>query len=154
MSTNKTQNYNLHSWLPQDEFHVSEINENFTKLDQELALETETLQDTFADEVAGIKTTLAGKADKSEVAKKAEFIMGSYSGTSNFQRIELGFKPLFLHIEQEHGGRELNVCWGGVAVPELALTSWITFEDTAFTVAPTDHLNHRGHRYIYLAYRE
>ena len=33
MSTNKTTHYQLHSWHPDDEFHVAEINENFDKLD-------------------------------------------------------------------------------------------------------------------------
>lgn len=37
MSTNKTQNYNLHSWLPGDDFLRAEINENFTKLDAALS---------------------------------------------------------------------------------------------------------------------
>ncbi len=33
MSSNKTTNYNLHSWLPEDDFLRSEMNENFSKLD-------------------------------------------------------------------------------------------------------------------------
>lgn len=33
MSTNKTQNYQLHSWVPGDKFLRAEMNENFTKLD-------------------------------------------------------------------------------------------------------------------------
>ena len=36
MSTNKTTNYNLHSWLPEDDFLRTEMNENFTKLDKAL----------------------------------------------------------------------------------------------------------------------
>lgn len=34
MSTNKTENYQLHSWVPSDDFRLHEINENFAKLDQ------------------------------------------------------------------------------------------------------------------------
>ena len=37
MSTNKTQNYQLHSWTPEDDFRLHEINENFTKLDTAVA---------------------------------------------------------------------------------------------------------------------
>ena len=33
MSTNKTQNYGLHSWVPEDNFQLSEINENFAHID-------------------------------------------------------------------------------------------------------------------------
>ena len=36
MSTNKTQNYNLHSWVPEDDFLRSEFNDNFTSLDTAL----------------------------------------------------------------------------------------------------------------------
>ncbi len=34
MSTNKTQNYQLHVWEPGDDFLRTEFNENFAKLDQ------------------------------------------------------------------------------------------------------------------------
>ncbi len=34
MSTNKTQNYQLHSWEPDDDFLRQEFNENFAKLDE------------------------------------------------------------------------------------------------------------------------
>ena len=33
MSTNKTENLNLHVWEPTDLFSLAEINENFRKLD-------------------------------------------------------------------------------------------------------------------------
>ena len=33
MSTNKTPNYALHSWLPTDDFQLSELNQNFAALD-------------------------------------------------------------------------------------------------------------------------
>ena len=33
MSTNKTQNYALHSWSPTDDFQLSEVNANFAALD-------------------------------------------------------------------------------------------------------------------------
>ena len=37
MSTNKTQNYNLHKWEADDDFLRTEFNENFAKLDEEAA---------------------------------------------------------------------------------------------------------------------
>lgn len=37
MSTNKTQNYALHAWVPEDDFLLSEINENFAVIDAALA---------------------------------------------------------------------------------------------------------------------
>lgn len=34
MSTNRTENYQLHVWGAEDEPHLSEINENFARLDE------------------------------------------------------------------------------------------------------------------------
>ena len=34
MSTNKTKNYQLHAWKPTDDFLLTEINQNFEKLDR------------------------------------------------------------------------------------------------------------------------
>lgn len=75
MSTNKTTNYQLHSWLPSDEFHVSEINENFTKLDAALKAEAQE----------------RGRVD----SEAARLVCGSYTGPSSTTTIQinLGFKP-------------------------------------------------------------
>ena len=79
MSTNKTPNYELHSWVPQDDFHLTEINENFTGLDSELAaldalLKAETAQRTSqmagkasTAQVTALETALAGKANTAKV---------------------------------------------------------------------------------------
>lgn len=64
MSTNKTPNYELHSWVPQDDFHLSEINENFTGLDSELAA----LDALLNAETAARTSQMAGKADVAQVA--------------------------------------------------------------------------------------
>ena len=101
MSTNKTQNYQLHSWLPEDEFHLTEINENFAALDTALKAEAtaaangrSSLNTALSGQISQLNTTLsgqisqlnaalqsevttraqqiAGKADKTEVAKKAD----------------------------------------------------------------------------------
>ena len=67
MSTNKTQNYNLHSWLGGDNFLRTEINENFTALD----------------------TVLSQLA-----AEKARAVAGVYTGDGTAERtIPLGFPP-------------------------------------------------------------
>lgn len=36
MSTNKTENYQLHAWTAEDEERLEEVNENFAKVDGEL----------------------------------------------------------------------------------------------------------------------
>ena len=110
MSTNKTQNYQLHSWLPDDEFHLTEINENFAALDAALKAEATAatsgrtslntaltgqlgqLNTTLSGQIGQLNTALqseittrtqqiAGKADKTEVAEKVTVITGTYTGT-------------------------------------------------------------------------
>lgn len=87
MSTKKTQNYNLHSWEPGDDFLRSEFNDNFTALDQNLkALDTALKAETAAREQAvsgeaaswtaalAAEKTAREKADADEAAvrKKAD----------------------------------------------------------------------------------
>lgn len=57
MSTNKTQNYNLHSWVPEDDFLRSEFNDNFTSLDSTL----KTLSDGLTAEIAARETAVAAE---------------------------------------------------------------------------------------------
>ena len=74
MSTNKTTNYNLHSWLPEDDFLRTEMNENFTKLDTLLKNETAALS--------------------AALGQKARATVGSYTGDGALDRtISLPFTP-------------------------------------------------------------
>lgn len=63
MSANKTPNYALHSWEPEDEFHLSEINENFSALDSAVKSEA----DTARAAREGLTAQLATKAGKEEL---------------------------------------------------------------------------------------
>ena len=47
MSTNKTPNYRLHKWEPQDHFLRSEFNENFAAIDEALSSKTEVIFGTY-----------------------------------------------------------------------------------------------------------
>lgn len=65
MSTNKTQNYQLHAWEPGDDFLLSEINENFAAIDAVLPR-----------------------------TKRLRAAAGSYLGDAESGRIiEVGFRP-------------------------------------------------------------
>ena len=68
MSTNKTQNYQLHSWVKEDTFLMSEMNENFTTLDGKLHEEVTALDGQVKAEAQTRTQQLAQKADKTEVA--------------------------------------------------------------------------------------
>lgn len=64
MSTNKTQNCGLHSWVGEDIFQLQEINENFSALDGEIGA----LESLLAAETAARTSQMAGKADMSQVS--------------------------------------------------------------------------------------
>ena len=68
MSTNKTPNYDLHSWVPQDDFHMTEINENFAKLDT--ALKTEAT--AAAQGRSALQTALSGQISQLNTALQSE----------------------------------------------------------------------------------
>ncbi|MBP3520093.1 MAG: hypothetical protein J6J87_01975 [Oscillospiraceae bacterium] len=68
MSTNKTPNYDLHSWVPQDDFHMTEINENFTKLDTALKTEAQ----TAASGRSALQTALSGQISQLDTALQSE----------------------------------------------------------------------------------
>ena len=92
MSTNKTQNYNLHSWLPADDFLRTEINENFTKLDAALSALS---------------------------AEKARAVVGVYTGDGAAERmISLGFSPIAVWVVENHSWLYVSgLIYGGLAVP-------------------------------------
>lgn len=113
MSTNKTPNYQLHSWLPDDEFHLTEINENFAKLD----------------------TAVGAKASKAEVAQKAKLVVGTYTGNGGEQHIALPGKPQAVLVEAVHGGRGNGAYnYGGLVMRGTTGAGGVTVHDTGFTV--------------------
>jgi len=91
MSTNKTQNYQLHGWASEDEHLRTELNANFTKLDTALKAE-ETAR-------AGAISTL-----NTALGKKAEVVTGRYTGNGQQDRtITLGFTPKAVLVMREDG---------------------------------------------------
>lgn len=132
MSTNKTQNYQLHSWVPEDDFLHSEFNDNFTSLDAVLkslesaladeaaaradadAIEAETREGAIADEAYARKKAVSDEATARQKAinaltlSKAELVFGTYTGNANSptsfdQTISLGFTPKAVLIVDEYG---------------------------------------------------
>ncbi len=132
MSTNKTPNYQLHSWLPDDEFHVAEINENFSGLD----------------------AAVGGKADKAEVAQKVGLVTGTYTGTGGTQQIQLGFKPRLV-ILMAIPGYLTDVPHYGLAYADRSFSSYLVINDVGFSAKADNsvNLNHDGWTYLYAAFR-
>ena len=118
MSTNKTQNYQLHSWTPEDEFHLTEINENFTGVDTELAV----LDTLLKAETAARTQQLAGKADKTQVAALGRWVTGTYAG--GVASVDLGAPILCLHLEDDlaqRPGQYATLAFGGLILPGYPL---------------------------------
>ena len=131
MSTNKTQNYALHSWLPTDDFQLSEVNQNFTKLDTALSV----------------------------LPRKLEAVVGFYVGNGEENRhIELGRRPFAVHVEMSNGirgGNEYSTL-GGLAFGESGIGRYLTIDDTGFALYADSYgrLNRTGYEFYYMAFFE
>lgn len=107
MSTNKTPNYTLHSWVPGDNFLLNEINENFTKLDTAIA------------------ASVSGWTARAEALENA-VVTGTYTGNArNSQAVTLGFQPRAVLICTQNGGTgyigQINQPYGGLILPEHSI---------------------------------
>ena len=96
MSTNKTTNLNLHSWIGSDPVRMIEFNENFVAID-------EALGNTWAD-----------------VAARAKVEFGSYAGTgqggaSYKNTLQFSFAPKLVIIDSPSNGMHIlmhaNTTW-------------------------------------------
>lgn len=92
MSTNKTQNYNLHSWVPEDDFLRSEFNDNFTSLDTALkslstalTAETSAREQAVAAEAAAREQAVAAEATARQNAVNTEINARKQAVTSEAQ---------------------------------------------------------------------
>ena len=127
MSTNKTTNYQLHSWVPQDDFHVSEINENFALLDTALKSEA----GSAAQKQAALETA---------IGQRLRIATGSYHGSVSVtldtpQRIELGFKPRIILLSSGVGFSDSsNNPYGGLITEDYDMRGSVIMDDTGFTV--------------------
>ena len=136
MSTNKTPNYNLHSWVAGDEFHVSEINENFTLLDTALKAEAQTL------------TALSGET--------LRLCSGQYSGSAPLNTdasvtIDLGVQPRVVFITTISGYNPYDLgSFGGLATQEHPMRG-LTLTDTGFIAANRSPPPERKRPYLYLS---
>ena len=178
MSTNKTPNYDLHSWVPQDDFHMTEINENFAKLDTALKTEAQTaaqgrsaLQTALSGKastssVTALQTALNGKANAStvtalsqQVAARPRIATGTYVGTKDMSdytavNIALGFRPLLVFISTNNGMMGYDHAnTSGFAAQDLPLKDILVLTETGFTVSNgSPRLNESGLPYRYLAF--
>ena len=84
-----TSNYQLHQWVPEDNFLRTDFNQDFQRIDTAIkGVET------------GADAKLAQKADKTALTSlaatvdgKAEIVTGSYTGSGGTKTVSLGFRP-------------------------------------------------------------
>ena len=183
MSTNKTQNCGLHSWVGEDIFQLQEINKNFSALDGEIgALESLLAAETAArtsqmagkadvSRVTALETALAGKANTAKVtalettvAAMPRLVIGNYLGTGDSSKtITFDGTIKALLLDGTYGARPpltSNQSQGGLIVPEFPLGSGAaTIEGNTLTVhygGPNDEWrsNTKDIRYLYIALLE
>ena len=160
MSTNKTQNYQLHGWASEDEFPRSELNANFTKLDTALKAE-ETARVAAVAAEANARTTGLGR--------KVEMVVGKYTGDgAASQTINLGFTPkavFVMYLEGEFNDDYRTYCGMAVAGGNMVnekKTNMLTLVAGGFTAHynngtgngwQSPYLNADGRVYGYVALR-
>ena len=79
-----TSNYQLHQWVPEDDFLRTDFNQDFAKIDAALARKAE------KSAVTSLQSQVAGKADASTVPR---VVTGTYTGNGTTKSISLGFQP-------------------------------------------------------------
>ena len=80
-----TSNYQLHQWVPEDDFLRTDFNADFQKIDAALASKAS------ASGLTSLRGTVSGI--QSDLLDKAELVTGSYTGNGSTQTISLGFRP-------------------------------------------------------------
>ena len=134
-----TSNYQLHQWVPEDDFLRTDFNEDFQKID------------------AGI-AAVKGQADSLE-ADKVGVVTGRYNGNGAASRaIDLGFQPKAVLVEEVNGRRTSNgsqFCFGGLSTLNGS-GSVVSLTATGFQVYFTAGVlctNFSGESYVYAALR-
>ena len=130
MSTNKTPNYQFHTWEAADHFLRTEFNENFAKID--------------AEAVRIIFGVYTGKYDY---------------GAATTTRIDLGAKPRAVMVVPDDGScaNAGGSAFDAIAAPGVpAAGNTLTLDGTGFSVSNSSgeyiYLNVKNKKYYYIAF--
>ena len=118
-----TTNYQLHQWVPGDNFLRTDFNTDFQKIDAA---------------IKGVET-----AAIAESGKKCELTIGQFTGTgSGAYTVDLGFRPRFLMI----WGESYSGFWS-----EVMREDYLTITDSGFSMAYSERglANYKGKPYYY-----
>ena len=151
-----TANYQLHQWVPEDNFLRTDFNQDFQKIDSALAsLQTQTDSKASSTALAAVEA-LANQ--------KCEIAVGSYTGDRAASRkISLPFTPTAVLVERCYGTRDFSSgVYGGLTLAgktvysgqgytalELCTGGFTVYQDGNKGV----YLNDTGVIYYYAAFR-
>ena len=136
-----TSNYQLHQWVPEDDFLRTDFNTDFQKIDAALAgLEA---GKAGTSDLTALQSGVA--AAQSTANSKCRVILGSYAGSGTFPRsISVGGAPKAVIIALENVTvsvlKNAGECRG------------VTITSSGFTLSSSyDGFNLEGHTYYYIA---
>ena len=133
-----TSNYQLHQWVPEDDFLRTDFNTDFQKIDAALARKAE------KSTVTSLQTQVAGKADASTVPRVAA---GTYTGNGTTKSISLGFQPRAVIIPIEGYTVAILLTGQTCAAGSITSSGFTATRDPSYSrVANTN-----GQTYAYLA---
>ena len=160
-----TQNYQLHQWVPEDNFLRTDFNEDFAKIDKAIkeALTAAGSAQSAANTAQSAASTAQSAANtaQSTANSKIALVSGSYTGDGTASRtINLGFQPKAVILERRNGARVSNATYGGLALINYPCYNQPTdgglvLTSKGFTVASKNYtsLNNESIVYYYLALR-
>ena len=160
-----TQNYQLHQWVPEDNFLRTDFNEDFAKIDKAIkeALTAAGSAQSAANTAQSAASTAQSAANtaQSTANSKIALVSGSYTGDgAESQTIYLGFRPKAVLLERQDGVRYSNTTVAGLALDGKpcytdSTSGGITITATGFTVSGKDMTitNKEGVVFYYLALR-
>ena len=112
-----TENYQLHQWVPEDDFLRTDFNTDFQKIDAALgALSTLAGGKASQEELDALESSLAGV--RSTANSKCRVIAGSYVGDMNVPRtISLGATPQAVFLTADYSPRMGTASNGKTPIP-------------------------------------
>ena len=140
-----TSNYQLHQWVPGDNFLRTDFNTDFQKIDAALG-SIRAQASSSASAVSGVQSSLSSV--QSALSRKAEFVLGTYTGTGSGsgKTVSLGFQPRAVLIS---GGTYCGMGDRNNYTPLLQITAsgFLVTYAASYGITP----NTSGQGYAYLA---
>ncbi len=155
---NYTKNYRLPQWVKEERIMMDDFNAMNTSIESGMTKTAATANAARADASEAKQTANAAAAAR-------PYVVGSYTGKSEPQDINLGFKPAFVIVSGMRSTVTSNITtdfdrYFAMTAGNL-MKSRIKITDTGFTVYPFEpsiygaypNLNESGRGYDYIAFK-